>query len=91
MLHFRLSRRFKRRYEDLPNEIQIRVDYTLELLNENWKHPSLHVKKVKGRVGVWEARVNQSYRLTFHFEGKFHELDVCVLRTVGPHDILRNP
>lgn len=91
MLHFRFSPRFKKRYGDLPPGEQARVDRALLLLNENWRHPGLHVKKIKGHSGVWEARVSQGYRLTFQIEGKYQGLDVCALRTVGPHDILRDP
>jgi mRNA-degrading endonuclease RelE of RelBE toxin-antitoxin system len=91
MLYFRFSNRFAKRYSDLDAADQARVDRALELLDTNWKHPSLHVKKVQGHEGIWEARVSQVIRLTFQLEGKFQELDVCVLRTVGPHSILKNP
>ena len=91
MLFFRFSSRFAKRYHDLDTADQARVDRALELLDANWKHPSLHVKKVQGHEGVWEARVSQALRMTFQIEGKFQGLNVCVLRTVGPHSILKSP
>jgi hypothetical protein len=91
MLYFRFSSRFVKRYRELESTDQERVDRALELLNTDWKHLGLHIKKVKGHEGVWEARVSQSVRMTFHLEGKFQGLDVCVLRTVGPHSVLKNP
>ena len=80
------TERFKRRYRDLPQEIQERVRAQLELLLLNPRHPSLRSKKMQGTVRIWELRVTQGYRLTFQIEG-----DVYVLRTVGTHDILREP
>ena len=91
MLCFRFSRRFAKRYRDLSEAEQARVDRALELLDTKWKHPSLHVRKVRGHDRVWEARVSRAIRLTFHFEGKFQGLDVCVLRTVDPHAVLKHP
>jgi mRNA-degrading endonuclease RelE of RelBE toxin-antitoxin system len=91
MLFFRFSNRFAKHYHDLDVTDQARVDRALNLLEANWKHPSLHVKKVQGHEGVWEARVSQALRLTFQIEGKHQGLDVCLLRTVGSHSILKNP
>jgi len=91
VLDFRYAPAFKKDYRQLSTIHQDQVDRVLELLSENLWHPSLHVKKVQGRAGVWEARVSQSHRITFHFAGKYQGLDVCVLRRVGTHAVLKNP
>jgi mRNA-degrading endonuclease RelE of RelBE toxin-antitoxin system len=91
VLLFRYTPRFKKRYIALPLSEQIRVDRAINLLGANWKHPGLQVKKLKGFSNIWEARISLGYRLTFHFEDKYRGFDVCVLRTVGSHDILRQP
>jgi mRNA-degrading endonuclease RelE of RelBE toxin-antitoxin system len=81
-----VTERFARRYRALPREIQERVDAQLELPLENPRHPSLRSRKMQGTARIWELRVTQGYRLTFQIEG-----DVYLLRTVGTHDILREP
>jgi len=35
---------------------------------------------------IWEGRITQSYRFTYHTEGNAY-----ILRRVGTHDILKNP
>ncbi|MDO8670489.1 MAG: hypothetical protein Q7O66_03550 [Dehalococcoidia bacterium] len=60
---------------------------TLRLFAGNPRHPSLLVKPVQGTGGVWEARVDDQYRLTFEMFG-----DSLILRNVDNHDdCLRKP
>lgn len=67
--------------------IQQRIDKQIALLSENLAHPSLHTKKIKGREGIWEARVDIHYRITFEIIE-----DTIYLRVVGHHDeVLRTP
>jgi hypothetical protein len=50
-------------------------------------HPSLRIKKIKGREGIWEIRVDYHHRLTFEIAD-----DTIFLRVVGNHDVvLKNP
>ncbi len=80
------SESFKRAYHALPQEIQDRVKKTLLLFAENPRHPSLGHKKMEGAEGIWELRVTQNYRMTYHrIPGGIF------LRRVGTHDILRRP
>ena len=75
---------FERDYVRLPEPIQALVEKAIRLLAENPRHPSLHVKKMRGTKDIWEGRVARSYRLTFNWEGQ-----VITLRRVGTHDILQ--
>ncbi|MHB1325843.1 MAG: hypothetical protein ACYC0L_06525 [Thermoleophilia bacterium] len=76
-----LTDSFRRCYGRLPGGIQEKVDRQIGVLAQNPRHPSLRVKKVKGTPGIWEARVDRGYRMTFAVrEG------VIFLRRVGPHD-----
>ena len=79
----RLSRRpsFVEAYIALTPEQQNRVDKALRLLAEDWRRPSLQVKRVRSTQGVWEARASLSLRITFEMNG-----DTIVLRNVGAHD-----
>ena len=86
-MKIRAYEKFRRAYRDLPENIRKKVDKTLLLLAENLFHPSLHVKKIKGRTGIWEARVDLQYRLTFEIDD-----ETIFLRVVGNHDeTLKNP
>ncbi len=74
-------------YASLDRELKAKVDKALALLLANPRHPSLCVKKMQGRSGIWEARVDRQHRMTFRIEG-----DLYVLRGVGKHDeTLKNP
>ncbi len=78
---------FKRHYRKLPSSIQKKVDKTLTLLVKDIRYPSLHVKKIKGRDDIWEARIDLHYRLTFEIQD-----ETIFLRVVGNHDeALKNP
>ena len=82
-----LTERFRDAYVDLPRTIQRKVDKALSLLDVNPRHPSLQTKPIRGAPGIYEARVDQRYRLTYERRG-----DVFVLRNVGAHDsTLKNP
>ena len=65
----------------------MKVDKALGLLLANPRHPSLCVKKMHGKPGLWEARVDRQHRMVFEIQG-----DLYVLRGVGKHDeTLRQP
>lgn len=82
----RSTKIFIRNYKKLPDKIRTKLDRQISLLRTDFRHPSLHTKKVKGMKGIWEARVDIHYRFTFRVTD-----DVIRLRKVGPHDILQNP
>jgi len=75
---------FLRDYRTLPVAIRERVDKQLLLLFENFRHPSLRLKKLKG-TDRFEIRISQGYRLTLRLDQ-----GVMELRRVGTHDILRD-
>ncbi len=85
-LHFEFTHTFKKSYEGLPQEIQVRTDKTLLLLEKNLQYPSLHVKKMEGTNDIYEWRISDNYRGTFQKIG-----NMVYLRKVGTHNILRNP
>jgi len=56
----------------------------LRLLAENFYHPSLRAKKIKGRRDeMYEASITMNYRILFQIED-----DTYLLRRIGTHDIL---
>jgi mRNA-degrading endonuclease RelE of RelBE toxin-antitoxin system len=78
---------FKKAYRKLPADVQNKVDRQIGMLTSDFRHPSLHTKKIKGRSGIWEVRVDDFYRLTFEVIE-----DTIFLRVVGNHDdVLKKP
>jgi hypothetical protein len=80
-MKLRRSNRFNDAYLVLTPENRQRVDKALRVLAQDWRHPSLQVKKVRGMEGIWEARASLVLRITFELTG-----DLIILRNVGPHD-----
>lgn len=79
--------RFKKSYQHLPEHIKKKVDKQIKILSDNFRHPSLRTKKIKGKTNIWEARIDIFYRLTFEINN-----DTIFLRVVGNHDeVLKNP
>ena len=85
-MHLEATRRFMKDYADLDSDLQQQVKKTLQLLQQNPSHPSLHHKKMEGCEDIYEVRVTLKYRMTYQRIG-----DGGYLRRVGPHDILRHP
>ena len=75
---------FLRDYRALPADIRERIDKQLRLLFEDFRHPSLRLKKLKG-TDRFEILISKGYRLTLRIEQ-----GVMELRRVGTHDILRD-
>jgi len=80
------SRSFIRDYRALPESIQKATDKQLGLFLNDWRHPSLNVKKMHDPRNIWEGRITKGYRFTFQIQE-----DICILRRLGTHDILRKP
>jgi mRNA-degrading endonuclease RelE of RelBE toxin-antitoxin system len=80
--------KFKQYFDDLPEEIKKKARKAIRFLAENPGHPSLQTKPVQGAPGIFEARVDRRYRLTYErLPG-----DILRLRVVGLHDeVLNNP
>ena len=76
--------RFAADYDALPQPLRLRVDKALGLLLANPRHPSLHIKKMKGYENRWEGRVTLHYRVIFTIEGSAY-----LLLRVGTHDLLK--
>jgi len=90
---FRRTARFKKAYQTLPEEIQEKAVRIFNLLKEDPSHLSLGIKKIKGMEGIWDGRINRSYRFTFHYENepKTGEM-ICVFRNIDNHnECLKNP
>ena len=82
MPKIRLTRRFLKSFARLPAAVQEKVKKQIALLADNPRHPSLHTKPIQGATGIYEARVDIDYRLTYEREAE----DTLVLRVVAKHE-----
>lgn len=71
------TERFVKQYERLPKAMQRKVDKALRLLDADFKHPGLRSHPVEGTGGIFEAYVDDKYRMTFDRYG-----DVFLMRNV---------
>jgi hypothetical protein len=84
---------FKEDAAALPPEIREKLPKAFKLFQENPRHPSLQTNKIRGaktrnQEDIWEGRVDQDYRFTFHY-GKDENGEAAVIfRRVGPHSII---
>ena len=82
MPKIRFTRRFLKSFARLPAPVQEKIKKQIALLAENPRHPSLQSKPIQGAPGIYEARVDADYRLTYERDAD----DTLVLRVVGSHD-----
>jgi mRNA interferase RelE/StbE len=82
MPRIKFSKRFLKLFSRLPAPIQEKVKKQLSLLAENPRHPSLQTKPIQGAARVYEACVDQDYRMTYEREVD----DTLLMRVVARHD-----
>jgi mRNA-degrading endonuclease RelE of RelBE toxin-antitoxin system len=75
---------FRKDYLILSEIIRKKVIKQIKLLQIDHTHPSLHIEGISNRRGLFSARVNKRYRISFEFTGN----DTILLRRVRDHDDL---
>lgn len=78
------TRSFEKQYRKAPQRVQRKFKKQLRLLSNNFKHPSVHAKKLVNRDNIWEGRIDLYWRFTFQMSD--NEL---IIRSMGSHDIFR--
>ena len=77
------TKRFLREYHRLPQQLRDRTDEKLRFLVRDIAHPSLRVKPVRGRPGLYEGSINMQYRFLFAIAA-----DTYTLLHIGKHEII---
>jgi hypothetical protein len=75
---------FAEKVRMMPLEAKKTLAAKLDLMAENPRHPSLRTKKIQGQVGLFEASVSMSIRITWQYTD-----DGILLRNIGeevPHE-----
>lgn len=75
-----------KQYAKLLAAIRKKVDRQVGYLGQTVLHSGMNARKMSGYADIWEARIDEHYRLTFKLEE-----DVITLRKVGTHEIYRKP
>lgn len=81
---FEWTKSFSDAYDQLPPVIQKKVDRQLTQLSQASRYPSLRTQKLVNSHGIWEARIDYHYRITFE-----RRAGVIRLLNLGTHDIYR--
>ena len=79
-MKLRFTERADKDYAALPKEIRKALAKQLGFLLENLNHPSLNAKKYREANGIWQGRVNRSWRFYFLIQG-----DEYVILSIVPH------
>jgi mRNA interferase RelE/StbE len=75
------SKKFDKKYTELPKEIQAVFKKKLIMFSHNRNHPSLRIKKMRGCESIYEGSVSMKYRFTFE-----NIENGILLRNIGIHD-----
>lgn len=81
---YRRTAHFKHAYRALSEEAQAKTREALALFQNDLHHPLLDVKLIDGVEGIWEGRISEDIRFTFHFATEPQTWEaICVLRRLG--------
>lgn len=56
-------------YQEAPKRIQQAVDKQFSFLLQNFRHPSLRVKKYDEANDIWQGRITGDWRFYFQIRG----------------------
>jgi mRNA-degrading endonuclease RelE of RelBE toxin-antitoxin system len=80
VMNFQRTSRFDKDLFSAPDRVRKDFEKQLRFLLRDIRHPSLRTKKYDETRGIWQARVNDSWRFYFCIEG-----DVYVLLSIIVH------
>lgn len=79
-MNLEFTARAQKDFASLPPHLKTLLRKQLAFLQHNLRHPSLQAKKYDEGSGVWQGRVNRSYRFYFQIVG-----DTYRILTIIPH------
>jgi len=62
----RLTEEAGRQFHKLPTNLKKKARKQFSYLLEDFRHPSLNVKKFQGYENLWQGRIDKGYRFYFH-------------------------
>ena len=90
---YRRTERFRRAFKNLPSDIQEKVFKAFGVFKQNPRHSSLMIRKMYSLEEIWEGRIDQQYRFTFHYDmDEITGEAICIFRNIDSHDAcLKHP
>ena len=85
------SPRFERSFKKLPQDLKLLFGDKIAQFEDNWRHPSLRVKRIEGTDRIWEASIDMSIRFTFKWITDEDDNKICQLRNIGDHNHCLRP
>lgn len=64
---FATTNRFEKQYSKKTLDEKDKVDETLDILEQNPRHPGLHAHRIQGKKRIWECYIDDSMRITFEY------------------------
>ncbi len=65
-MKIKLTSTAQKQLRKIPVSLRKKSRKQFEYLAENFKHPSLNVKKHKGSKDLWQGRIDKNWRFYFH-------------------------
>jgi mRNA-degrading endonuclease RelE of RelBE toxin-antitoxin system len=65
-MKIKLSGLAKKQFKNLPEEVRKKARKQFGYLLEDLCHPSLHAKKYNEGTGLWQGRIDKSWRFYFY-------------------------
>lgn len=78
------STRFKKSFSKLQDQEKKLFYNKLSCFIENYRHPSLRTKKIKGSKILFESSINMSIRVIWTYKNE----NLILMLDIGHHDIL---
>jgi mRNA-degrading endonuclease YafQ of YafQ-DinJ toxin-antitoxin module len=78
------STRFKKSFSKLESREKRLFYNKLSIFIENYRHPSLRTKKIKGSEILFESSINMSIRVIWTYRNE----NLILMIDIGYHDIL---
>ena len=75
------TRRFRRAFDELPDEVKAQAREAYRLFSTNPQHPSLRFKRVHPTEPIYSVRITRSHRAVGVLAG-----DVVIWFWIGSHD-----
>jgi len=69
-----------KQYKSLSKQLQKKADKQFSYLIEDFRHPSLKIKKYQGFENLWQGRIDKSYCFYFHVVEPY-----CIIVSIISH------
>lgn len=77
------ANKFRKQWNDLPNDVKHRAQRCIERFRDNPFHPSLRLHQLSGRLkGFWSISIDLKHRIIFEMVS-----DTALFQSIGTHSL----